>query len=48
MKKREISKEAIKKTVAISQKIEGYQPAPKPLQEKAKILMAKYRVKISA
>ncbi|WP_286682896.1 hypothetical protein [Sulfurospirillum sp. MES] len=48
MKKREISKETIKKVVAISQKIEGYQPAPKPLQEKAKVLMAKYHVKISA
>ncbi|MCD8544588.1 MAG: hypothetical protein LRY52_06945 [Sulfurospirillum cavolei] len=48
MKKHEISKETIKKIVAISQKIEGYQPAPKPLQEKAKVLMAKYHVKISA
>jgi hypothetical protein len=48
MKKREISKESIKKVVAISQQIEGYQPAPKPLQEKAKMLMAKYHVKISA
>lgn len=48
MKKREISKESIKKVVAISQQIEGYQPAPKPLQEKAKVLMAKHHVKISA
>jgi hypothetical protein len=48
MKKREISKESIKKVVAISQKIEGYQPAPKPLQEKAKVFMAKYHVKMLA
>ena len=48
MKKREILKESIKKVVAISQRIEGYQPAQKPLQEKAKVLMAKYHVKISA
>ncbi len=48
MKKCEISKESIKKVVAISQKIEGYHPTSKPLQEKAKVIMAKYHVKISA
>jgi len=38
----------IKKVVSISQKIEGYKPASKPLQEQVKEIMAKYNVKISA
>lgn len=48
MKSREISKKTIKKVVSISQRIEGYKPAPKPLQQKAKEIMAKHNVKISA
>jgi len=48
MKLFKISKKDIKKTVSNSQKIEGYKPASKPLQEKAKVLMAKYNVKVSA
>jgi hypothetical protein len=43
-----ISKKDIKKTVSNSQKIEGYKSASKPLQEKAKELMAKHNVKVSA
>jgi len=48
MKVREISKKTIKKVVSISQRIEGYKPASKPLQQQAKEIMAKYNVKISA
>jgi len=48
MKLFKISKKDIKKTVSNSQQIEGYKPASKPLQEKAKELMAKYNVKVSA
>lgn len=48
MKSCEISKEMIKKVVSNSQKIEGYKPASKPLQQQAKEIMAKYNVKISA
>lgn len=48
MKSNEISKKDIKRIVSISQRIEGYKPASKPLQEKAQALMAKYNVKISA
>lgn len=48
MKSREISKKEIKRIVSISQRIEGYKPASKPLQEHVKILMAKNNVKISA
>ncbi len=48
MKLFKISKKDIKKTVSNSQKIEGYKPASKSLQEKAKELMVKYNVKVSA
>ncbi len=48
MKLFKISKKDIKKTVSNSQKIEGYKSASKSLQEKAKELMAKYNVKVSA
>ncbi|MDD3343327.1 MAG: hypothetical protein PHR87_07120 [Sulfurospirillaceae bacterium] len=48
MKTPKISKKEIKKVVSISQKIEGYKPASKSLQEKAKEIMAKHHVKISA
>ena len=48
MKLFKISKKDIKKTVSNSQKIEDYKPASKPLQEKAKELMVKYNVKVSA
>lgn len=48
MKHIKLSQENIKKTVSNSQKIEGYKTASKSLQEKAKALMAKYNVKVSA
>jgi hypothetical protein len=48
MKAPKISKEMIKKVVSISQSIESYKPASKPLQQQAKEIMAKYNVKISA
>lgn len=48
MKSCEISKKTIKKVVSISQGIEGYKPASKPLQQQAKEIMAKYNVKIAA
>lgn len=48
MKAPKISKKEIKKVVSISQKIEGYKPVSKPLQEKVKEIMAKHHVKISA
>lgn len=48
MKQFKISQKDIKKTVSNSQKIEGYKSASKPLQEKARVLMAKYNVKVSA
>jgi hypothetical protein len=48
MKLFKISKKDIKKTVSNSQKIEGYNPVSKALQEKAKELMARYNVKVSA
>jgi len=48
MKSFEMSEKDINKTVANSQKIEGYTPASKSTQQKAKELMAKYNVKISA
>lgn len=38
----------IKKVVANSQKIEGYKPASKTVKEKAREVMLKYHVKISA
>ena len=47
MKLFKITKKDIKKTVSNSQKIEGYRPASKSLQKKAKELMAKYNVKVS-
>jgi len=48
MKKLHISKEKIIKTVSNSQKIEGYKTSSENLQKKAKELMAKYNVKVSA
>ncbi|MCK5111712.1 MAG: hypothetical protein KAQ94_09350 [Arcobacteraceae bacterium] len=48
MKLYKISRKDIDKTVSDSQKIEGYKTASKPLQKKAKELMAKYNVKVSA
>lgn len=43
-----ISKKDIEKTVKNSQAIEGYKPVSETLQKKAKELMAKYNVKVSA
>ena len=48
MKSFEMSEKDIVKTVSNSQKIEGYKPASKSIQIKAKELMAKFNVKISA
>ncbi len=48
MKHIKLSEENIKKTVSNSQKIEGYKSASKSLQKKAKALMAKHNVKVSA
>jgi len=48
MKKLHISKEKIIITVSNSQKIEGYRSPSKNLQKKAKELMAKHNVKVSA
>ena len=48
MKKCKISQKEIRITVANSQKIEGYKSASKSLEKKAKALMAKYNVKVSA
>lgn len=43
-----IPTKVIRKAVANSQKIEGYKPASKAIKEKAKEVMLKYNVKISA
>lgn len=48
MKSFEMSDKDITKTVSNSQRIEGYKAASKSTQQKAKELMAKYNVKISA
>ena len=48
MKSFEMSDKDITKTVSNSQRIEGYKVASKSTQQKAKELMAKYNVKISA
>lgn len=48
MKKVNITKKDIVKIVADSQRIEGYKPASKALSNKAKELMAKYNVQVSA
>ena len=48
MKSFEMSEKDIIKTVSNSQKIEGYKSASKSIQIKAKELMAKLNVKISA
>ena len=48
MKLYKISQKEINKTVSNSQKIEGYKSASKSLQKKAKELMAKHNVKVSA
>ena len=46
MKSFEMSEKDIVKTVSNSQKIEGYKPASKSIQVKAKALMAKKYAKI--
>ena len=43
-----IPTKVIKKTVANSQKIEGYKPSSKDIKEKAREVMLKNNVKISA
>ena len=43
-----ISQKEINKAVSNSQKIEGYKSVSKEIQKKAKELMSKYNVKISA
>lgn len=48
MKKHIVSKENIIKTVSNSQKIEGYKVPSEKLQKKAKELMVKHHVKVSA
>jgi len=48
MKKLCITKKEIVKIVANSQRIEGYKPASKTLSNRAKVLMAKYNVQVSA
>lgn len=48
MKSFAMSDKDITKTVSNSQRIEGYKAASKSTQQKAKELMAKYNVKISA
>ena len=48
MKTFRISKKDIVKIVSNSQRIEGYKPVSKSLSLKAKRLMAKYNVKVSA
>ena len=44
MKLEKISQKEIDKTVSNSQKIEGYKPASKEIQKKAKELMSKYQL----
>ncbi len=48
MSKNPISKDAILKTVQTTQIIEGYKPADKDTKQKAKLLMEKYGIKVSA
>ena len=48
MKPVDIKKKDIIKIVSNSQKIEGYKSASKSSSKKAKELMAKYNVKVSA
>ena len=48
MKSFEMSEKDITKTVSNSQRIEGYKPASKSTKLKAKELMTKFNVKISA
>lgn len=48
MSKNPISKDIIQKTVQTTQMIEGYKSADKKTQEKAKSLMEKYGIKVSA
>jgi hypothetical protein len=43
-----LSENEIKKIVENSQRIEGYEPVSKEIQEEAKSLMRRYNVKISA
>ena len=43
-----LSENEIKKIVENSQRIEGYEPVSKEIQEEAKALMRRYNVKISA
>jgi len=48
MKNFTVSNAAIKKIVDNSQRIEGYESASKDIKQKAKELMKKYNVKVSA
>lgn len=48
MKTFNIAKKEIIKIISNSQKIEGYKPASKSLAQKAKELMAKHNVQVSA
>jgi predicted HTH domain antitoxin len=43
-----LSENEIKKIVENSQRIEGYEPVSKEIEEEAKLLMRRYNVKISA
>jgi hypothetical protein len=43
-----LSKEEIKKIVENSQRIEGYEPVSKEIEEEAKALIRRYNVQISA
>ncbi len=48
MSKNPMSKNVVLKTVQITQSIEGYKPADKDTKQKAKLLMEKYGIKVSA
>jgi hypothetical protein len=48
MHKQSLTRSAIKKIVNNSQRIEGYEPASKEIEQKAKELIKKYNVKVSA
>ena len=48
MSKNPISKTTILKTIRTTQAIEGYQEANKEIRQKAKLLMEKYGIKVSA
>jgi hypothetical protein len=48
MKNLVVTHTIIKKIVNNSQRIEGYEPASREIKQKAKELMKKYNVKVSA